>query len=138
MLTPPRSTAPFCNAAPDRMLPVWPGWMPTPVACLLNRPEMTLSRGRNSDRGSRLLLSSMSEPDPLAHQCLGLMPLPMNRAAKRWGGEEVADDDLLPQTGSDSSQGRAMVTPTPVRKVRRVGVFDREGMSCHLSGFFFS
>src|SRR5215475_293122 len=128
MLTSPRSTAPFCSAAPERMLPVWPGWMPTPVACLLNNPEMTFSRGRSEARGSRLLLNSMSAPEPLAHQCLGLMPLPMNRAAKRWGGEGVEEDDLLPQTGSDSSQGRAMVTPTPVRKVRRQGLDDCEVM----------
>ena len=47
MLTPPLSTAPFCNAAPERMLPVWPGWMPTPVAFLLNSPVTTFSRIRD-------------------------------------------------------------------------------------------
>src|SRR6266852_2189432 len=101
--------------------------MPTPVACLLNNPEMTFSRGRNDFKGSRLLLNSMSAPDPFADQFLGLMPLPMNRAAKRWGGMDAGAPDaaLVPQTGIDSSHGRAMVTPTPVRKVRRVMLCDR-------------
>src|SRR5216684_4082313 len=105
MLTPPRSTAPFCSAAPERMLPVCPGWMPTPVACLLNNPERTFNRGRREDNGSRLLLNCMSEPDPFAHQCFGLMPFPMNRAANRCGGaagDGVAEAEELPQTGSDS------------------------------------
>src|SRR5580704_6011677 len=109
MLTPPLSTAPFWSAAPDRMLPVWPGWMPTPVACLLNKPEMTFKRGRSEAKGSRLLLNCMSAPDPLAHQFGGLMPLPMNRAANRLGDGEVGvpGADSLPQTDIDSSHGRA-------------------------------
>src|SRR3954468_6569857 len=103
MLTPPRSTAPFCRAAPDKMFPVWPGWMPTPVACLLNSPETTFNRDRSPDSGARLLLSSMAEPDPFAHQFLGLMPLPMNRAAKRWGcaGADWPEGAALPPTGRD-------------------------------------
>src|SRR5262245_44882103 len=122
MLTPPRSTDPFCKAAPERMLPVCPGWMPTPVAALLNKPETTFSRGRREARGSRLLLSSMSAPDPLAHQCLGLTPLPMNRAAKRRGCADADGDEgaSLPQPDIDSSQGRAIVTPMPLSKARRV------------------
>src|SRR5438445_6336664 len=126
MLTPPCRTAPFCRAAPDRMLPVWPGWMPTPVACLLNRPETTLSRERNGASGSRLLLSSMSAPDPLADQLLGLMPLPMKRAAKRFGGAAggAPEGASPPQPERDSSQGRAMVTPTPRRRARRVNLWD--------------
>src|SRR6516162_4304133 len=120
MLTPPLSTAPFWSAAPDRMLPVCPGWIPTPVACLLNSPETTFNRGRKGDRGSRLLLSSMSAPDPLAHQCLGLTPLPMNRAANRCGGAELDGDDSLPPSGSDSSQGRPIVKPMPLSRVRRL------------------
>src|SRR6266702_1771291 len=82
---------------------------------------MTFKRGRSGFNGSRLLLNSMSAPEPFAHQFLGLMPLPMNRAARRWGGVEagVPEAALVPQTGIDSSQGRAMLTPTPVRKVRR-------------------
>src|SRR5260370_27236145 len=99
------------------MLPVWPGWMPTPVACLLNKPEITFNRGRNADSGSRLLLSCMSAPEPLAHQFLGLIPLPMNRAAKRFGGAEAGS---APQTESDSNHGRAMVTPTPLSNLRRL------------------
>src|SRR5260370_29288169 len=118
---PPCRTAPLCSAAPDRMLQVCPGWMPTPVACLLNSPEMTLSRGRSGASGSRLLLSAMSAPAPLADQFLGLMPLPMNRAANRLGGAAggVREADSLPQPDSDSSQGRAIVTPMPLSRVRR-------------------
>src|SRR5262245_36329892 len=44
------------------------------------------------------------------------MPLPMNSAAKRFG-RTVADSP--PQAESDSSQGRAIATPTPRSKVRR-------------------
>src|SRR3954469_12627197 len=103
MLTPPLSTAPFCRAAPERILPVWPGWMPTPVACLLNNPEMTFNRDRNADNGSRLLLRSMSAPEPWADQFLGLMPLPMNRAANRWGGADGGPEPgSLPQPVIDS------------------------------------
>src|SRR5207248_2514752 len=111
MLTPPRSTAPFCSAAPDRMLPVCPGWMPTPVAALLNKPEMTFSRGRSDDNGSSVLLSCMSARETLAHQFLGLMPLPMKRAANRRGcaAWDEREPDSLPATGIDSSQGRPIV-----------------------------
>src|SRR5690242_6562494 len=130
----PRSTAPFWSAAPDRMLPVWPGWMPTPVAALLNNPEMTFNRGRSEDSGSRLLLKCMSGPEPLAHQWGGLMPLPINRAANRLGGvEEAPAADSLPQTGSDSSQGSAIVTPTPFSKVRRLILCDCDVIVCTLS-----
>src|SRR5947208_12791014 len=131
MLTPPRSTAPLCSAAPDRMLPVWPGWMPTPVACRLNRPETTFNRGRREARGSRLRLSCMSAPAPRADQCGGLMPLPMNRAANRLGGAEagVPEATRLPQTAIDSSQGRAIVTPTPLSNVRRLILCGRDFMS---------
>src|SRR5438105_777779 len=99
------------------MLPVCPGWMPTPVACLLNNPDTTFILDRNGAIGSRLLLSSMSEPEPFAHQFLGLTPLPMNSAANRRGAAAAGS---APQTGSDSSQGRAIVTPTPRSIVRRL------------------
>src|SRR5947209_14682552 len=100
--------------------------MPTPVACLLNKPMITFSRGRSADNGSRLLLSCMSAPEPLAHQFLGLMPLPMNRAANRCGCAEgdVRETVSLPQPESDSSQGRPIVKPTPFSKVRRVILFE--------------
>ena len=77
---------------------------------------------RSGARGWRLLLSSMSAPAPFAHQFFGLMPLPMNRAANRLGGVAAAVPEAgsLPQTGIDSSQGRAIVTPTPLSKVRRL------------------
>src|ERR1700733_3004096 len=108
MLMPPRSTAPLCRAAPDRILPVCPGWMPTPVACLLNSPETTFSFVLNGASGWRLLLSSIVWPEPFAHQLFGLIPLPMNRAAKRLGNPDApsTDEDSPPQTGIDSSQGR--------------------------------
>src|SRR6185503_10418797 len=91
--------------------------MPTPTAGLLNSPLMTFSFLRNGASGSSVLLNSISAPAPLAHQCLLLMPLPMNSAAKRFGGVFAAGS--APQTGTDSSQGKAIVTPTPRRKVRR-------------------
>ena len=128
---PPRSSEPFCSETPERMLPVWPGWMPTPVAALLNRPEMTFNRGRSEDKGSRLLLSSMSAPEPFAAQCLGLMPLPMNSAANRLGAGEpaVAAAERVPQTGTDSSHGRAIVTPRPFNSVRRLSLHESEFMA---------
>src|SRR5436305_13503571 len=109
------------------MLPVWPGWMPTPVACLLNRPEMTFKRDRREASGSRLLLSCMSAPEPFAHQFLGLMPLHMNRAANRCGCHEgeVREADSLPPYGIDSRQGRPIVNTKPVRNVSRMNEFDR-------------
>src|SRR5947208_147379 len=95
--------------------------MPTPVAALLNSPVMTLSLGLRSLSGSRLLLNSISAPDPFAHQWFGLMPLPMKSAANRRGGTEAAlEEESLLQTGNDSSQGRAMVTPRPWSAARRV------------------
>src|SRR5260370_21811727 len=121
MLIPPRKTAPRCSAAPERIFPVCPGWMPTPVACLLNSPETTLSFGRKDASGSRLRLNCMFAPAPDALQCGGLMPLPMKRAAKRLGGADAgvpAGDGV--QNGIDSSHGRAIVTPALRRKVRRV------------------
>src|SRR5260370_35348 len=69
--------------------------MPTPVAALLNRPETTFSRERSEDRGCRLLLSSMSAPEPLAPQFLGLMPLPMNSTAKRRGGIDIGEPQVV-------------------------------------------
>ncbi len=52
------------------------------------------------------------------------MPLPMNSTAKRLGNAAPAAAaaeaaGAAPQAGTDSNQGRAIVTPTPRRKVRR-------------------
>src|SRR5262245_9028750 len=60
-------------------------------------------------------------PSPLAHHSLVWKPLPENSAAKRTGASLAGAAGLgsSPQTGSDSSQGRAIVTPTPRRNVRR-------------------
>src|SRR5206468_2131524 len=118
-LIPPFSSAPFWSAAPERMLPVWPGWMPTPVAFLLNRPLTTLILARSGASGSRQRPSSIEAPEPFAHQLGGLMPQPMKRAANRFGqgiGTSPATVGA-PQTGTDSSHGSAIVTPTPRRNV---------------------
>src|SRR5438552_1737105 len=110
--------------------------MPTPVACLLNRPEITFILAANGCIGSRHLLSSISLPEPLAHQLLGLMPLPMKSAAKRRGRLFAAAlavaapvaAGTAPQTGIDSNQGKAMATPTPLRTARRETCCDFEVM----------
>src|SRR5262249_20954446 len=63
--------------------------------------------------------------EPLAHQWFPLMPLPMNITPNRFGktraalGADAAASVAAPQTLRDSSQGNAMVTPTPRRKRRR-------------------
>src|SRR5262245_636619 len=95
--------------------------MPTPVAALLNRPETTLSFVLNGASGSRLLLSSIPAPAPLAHQWSGLTPLPMKRAEKRLGNAVAAPPAACStaKTRIDSSQGNAIATPTPRRSVRR-------------------
>src|SRR3954469_13876700 len=112
MLMSPRSSAPFCRDAPERMLPVWPGWMPTWVAWTLNRPVTKFIFAFSGAIGARLLPSSIAAPDPLAHQWSALIPHPMNTAAKRFGNAEAvaaaavapADDAATspPQTGIDS------------------------------------
>src|SRR5688572_19300310 len=99
--------------------------MPTPVADLLNSPLMTLSLSRNGLSGSRLLLSSISAPLPLALQFLGLIPLPMNSAANRFGGSAFSAPCAT--SGSASSHGSATVTPTPRMTVRRL-IGERGGM----------
>src|SRR5258706_4069595 len=98
--------------------------MPTPVACLLNRPVMKFIFAFNGAIGSRLLPSSIPAPDPFAHQCCELMPLPMNNAAKRLGNGPGVPSfaGAAPQTGIDSSHGRAMATPTPRRNLRRESI----------------
>src|SRR4051812_11753260 len=62
----------------------------------------------------------MSLPSPRAHHSLLWKPLPANRHANRTGG---CDDAFFatssPQTGTDSSHGSAIVTPTPCRNARR-------------------
>src|SRR5262245_48738894 len=98
--------------------------MPTPVASLLNRPEMTLNLGRSAARGSRLRLKVISAPAPLADQCGGEMPLPMNKTAKRLGAAVAAGDVWPPQNGTDSSHGKAIVAPTPLSNVRRLILVD--------------
>src|SRR5271168_2639336 len=103
------------------MLPVWPGWIPTPVACLLNRPETTLILVLSGANGSRQGPSSIASPPPLAHQFVGLTPQPMNSAANRFGQGAGRSPVMvaMPQTGTDSSHGNAIVTPAPFRNVRR-------------------
>src|SRR5947209_1233344 len=49
------------------------------------------------------------------------MPLPMKSAAKRFGNAGSVPRGAIssPQTGSDSSQGKPIATPTPRSIVRR-------------------
>src|SRR3954471_22151255 len=96
--------------------------MPCPVAALLNRPSMTLIFALSGSNGARDSLSSIPAPDPFAHQRPGLMPVPMNSTAKRWGGAALVAaeaDELRPKPASDSSHGRPIVTPAPRRTVLR-------------------
>src|ERR1051325_8623190 len=88
--------------------------MPTPTALWLKRPLMTFICVLNGAIGSRQRPSSMSAPEPLAHQFGKFTPHAMNSAANRFGAGAPA-----PQTGRDSSQGRVMVTPMPRRNRRR-------------------
>src|SRR3954452_16382398 len=100
--------------------------MPCPVAALLNRPSMTLIFDLSGSSGASDSLSSIPAPAPLAHQRPGLMPVPMNNTAKRWGcaAGVAAEAELMPKPDSDSSHGKAMVTPVPRRKVLRVFFID--------------
>ena len=96
-----------------------PGWIPTPVEGLLNRPVMKFILALSGSMGARLLPSSMSLPSPRAHQWLPLIPLPMKSTAKRLGKGEALGARSAAHTGTDSSQGRAMATPAPRSRVRR-------------------
>src|SRR5262245_59596123 len=88
---------------------------------------MTLIFALSGSKGASDSLSSIPAPAPLAHQRPGLMPVPMNSTAKRWGCPAVvaAEAELLPKPDSDSSHGKAMVTPAPRRKVLRDNAISR-------------
>jgi hypothetical protein len=96
--------------------------MPTPVAALLNSPDITFNRDRNGAKGWRLWLNSISAPEPLAHQCGGQIPLPMNNTANRFGAIAlgVPKADSPAKKGIDSSHGKAIVTPMPFSTDRRL------------------
>src|SRR5947209_3654241 len=95
--------------------------MPTPVEGLLNSPLITFSFVLNGASGSRLWLSSIAAPSPLADHFSGFTPQPMNCTTNRFGTADgpFASEVSAPQTGTDSSQGSAMATPAPFRKMRR-------------------
>ncbi len=94
--------------------------MPPINASWLYSPRRNSNFSRKGRSGSSTLPSSILAPSPLAHHSLLWKPLPENRQANRTGGSEERPLDLSsPQTGIDSSHGRAMVTPRPRRKVRR-------------------
>ena len=78
----------------------------------------------------------MSAPDPFAHHCVGLTPLPMNRNASRLGAVAAAIGSA-PHTGIDSSHGSAMTTPVPRRNMRRDSSreFRRSGLVVRVIGF---
>src|SRR2546422_4785837 len=63
-------------------------------------------------------------PSPLTHHSLLWKPLPAKRTANRTGASLAGAAALgsSPQTLSDSIHGRAIVTPTPRRKVLRVNL----------------
>src|SRR5512132_2016248 len=94
--------------------------MPIPTAGLLKRPLTMLIFFFSGSSGASDLLNFSSVPAPLAHQWFPLMPLPMNSTAKRLGNGPAARSAAtgLPQAGSDSSHGSAMLTPTPRNTVR--------------------
>src|SRR5581483_3277281 len=106
--------------------------MPTPVAFLLNRPSRTFSLFLKGASGSSVLLSSIAAPAPLAHQWSGLMPHAMNSVANRLGHGAGTSPAIVaePQTGTDSSHGRAIATPVPRRNARR----ETEALFCALIG----
>src|ERR1700719_2714376 len=109
--------------------------MPWPVAALLNRPSITLILCFSGSSGDSVLLSFMSAPEPSALQLFSLRPLPMNMTPKRFGKTVGAVGS--PNTGSDSSQGRATAAPAPrstARREMRVGEFCLGfGILVHLS-----
>src|SRR5688572_26355618 len=127
MLMPPWSEAPLVSGTPDRMLPVMPGWMPTPTAAWLKRPLMKLILVLTPSSGDSVSPSSIAAPLPVAVQYFGVTPLPMKSTASRLGGATgvlVLAIGSAPQTGKDSSHGSAITTPAPRRKRRRVNCSD--------------
>src|SRR4051794_29507389 len=118
---------PLLIGTPDNRLPVIAGCIPCPVAALLKRPSMTLIFALSGSNGARDSLNSIAAPVPFAHQRPGLMPVPMNSTAKRWGCAAVvaAEAAAMPKPDSDSSHGKPMVTPAPRRKVLRANAFSR-------------
>src|SRR4051794_5679094 len=79
---------------------------------------MNVSFSRTGASGSSTLPSCIAEPVPFAHHSFEWKPLPEKRQANRTGGGEPSRVSS-PQTGTDSSHGRATDTPTPRRNVRR-------------------
>src|SRR5687768_7106633 len=96
---------------------------------------MKSSFSRKSASGASTWPSSIARPSPLAHHSLPWKPLPANSTASRTGASLAAGLPLAssPQTFSDSSQGKAIVTPRPRSIVRRekvwfvIGVLQRSG-----------
>src|SRR5215472_18801640 len=78
---------------------------------------MTLILCLIGSRGSSVLLSFISAPEPPEPQWSSFTPLPMNSTAKRLGRTGAA---LSANPESEPSHGRAMVTPAPRSTVRRV------------------
>src|SRR5579872_3075511 len=102
---------------------------------------MTFSLVLNGSSGWRLLLSSIAAPSPFAHQCSGLMPVPMNWTTNRFGGALAAFGAAAPQTGRDSSHGSPTTTPAPRRNMRReIGLLEPSVMvldSCAYAQYVF-
>ena len=92
-----------------------------PRGLLVEQARDHVQSGLERRQGLEALAQLHVEPEPLAHQWSGLIPLPMksaaNRAGKAWAAPAAASP---PHTGSDSSQGRAIATPAPRSTVRRL------------------
>ena len=121
MLVPERISPPEASGAPDSRLPVCELWMLPLRASALYRPRMKSIFSRKSVSGASTLPSSMSRA-----LALGPPLLAVEAVAGEQHGQphrRLAGRPLLggssPQTCSDSSQGSAIVTPTPRSNVRR-------------------
>ena len=81
---------------------------------------MTLSFSLNGASDSSDDPNSISLPFPLAHQCGGEMPSPMNMQANRCGvfafSAAIAS---RPNADIDSSHGKATEAPSPLSNTRR-------------------
>ena len=121
MLVPDRISPPAASGAPESRLPVCELWMFPLVASSLYSPRMNSVFSRKSSSGWSTLPSFRPFPSPLADHSVLWKPLPPKSTASRTGGSLARDapPGASPQTGSDSSQGSAIVTPRPRSTERR-------------------
>src|ERR1700689_5526990 len=91
--------------------------MPIPVAALLKSPSITMIFCLTGSSPDKVLLSFIPAPEPSALQWSSLIPLPMNRTAKRFG--KAAGGGVSAKAVKEGSLGNAMETPAPRRTVRQ-------------------